>query len=560
MTDNKDLKVQTEQKQKTPEELYKDALKKFHQASNRHVLVAEAHLKPADKIKIFKYSENERKFSNKLTGIMQNNLKQLKRTKRYRNLQSLYKKYTESGDKENKKLIASQMQEMQKQYGATWDFCRTKGAKLAKEFKLDSIFALTIAEDVWSGVEKVLYGNGKKLHFKKYGDSPTIRAKQPNRGIVVKVGDNTLVFKFRGIEIPIKIEDRFQNDEVNAILHYLAHSDKIDEKAVKAYEKDKTLTDTYRPCYASLVCETIRGRLRIYVHLTVEGSAKPKYKKDGTKRHQLGKGKSGTDIGTQSYAYTTKKEVGLNNLAERGRSVKENEDKEAELLRKMESSRRANNPQYYNEDGTIKKGKKKWHNSKRYKKYAAQLKDLKRVNAINRHLAIREDVWHLRSLADIVITEPKSASEWKQRVEETVVDNNGNETVQHKKNHGHAIQNRCPGYFQQCLQEIFTSTGGHYIEVPSNYRASQYDHTADDYIKKELSDRVYELADGTLVQRDWYSSFTLYCADLSDLENITIDKKKCNKEFAELYTKEQSMIQEIIDKKLVIMNSGIEIH
>lgn len=49
--------------------------------------------------------------------------------------------------------------------------------------------------------------------------------------------------------------------------------------------------------------------------------------------------------------------------------------------------------------------------------------------------------------------------------------------------------------------------------MPNDYRASQYDHTADDYIKKKLSDRMYHLADGTLVQQDWYSSFLLYCYD-----------------------------------------------
>ena len=54
---------------------------------------------------------------------------------------------------------------------------------------------------------------------------------------------------------------------------------------------------------------------------------------------------------------------------------------------------------------------------------------------------------------------------------------------------------------------------GTYIEVLNDYRASQYDHTADDYIKKKLSDRMYHLADGTLVQQDWYSSFLLYCYD-----------------------------------------------
>ena len=67
-------------------------------------------------------------------------------------------------------------------------------------------------------------------------------------------------------------------------------------------------------------------------------------------------------------------------------------------------------------------------------------------------------------------------------------------------------------------------TGGTYIEVPNNYRASQYDHTADDYIKKKLSDRVYKLHDGTEVQRDWYSSYLLYCYDYRtqniDKENV----------------------------------------
>ena len=31
--------------------------------------------------------------------------------------------------------------------------------------------------------------------------------------------------------------------------------------------------------------------------------------------------------------------------------------------------------------------------------------------------------------------------------------------------------------------------------------------------KKKLSDRMYKLTDGTLVQRDWYSSFLLYFYD-----------------------------------------------
>lgn len=43
-------------------------------------------------------------------------------------------------------------------------------------------------------------------------------------------------------------------------------------------------------------------------------------------------------------------------------------DKLSKLDRKIEHSRRLNNPQNYNEDGTIKKGRLKWNNSKNYYK------------------------------------------------------------------------------------------------------------------------------------------------------------------------------------------------
>ena len=92
--------------------------------------------------------------------------------------------------------------------------------------------------------------------------------------------------------------------------------------------------------------------------------------------------------------------------------------------------------------------------------------------------------------------------------------------------------------------------------MPSNYKASQYDHTADKYIKKKLSDRMYHLSDGTLVQRDWYSSFLLYCYDYKAKD---IDKNKCISEFENCYNKELSLIEWIKANKINILNSGIKI-
>ncbi len=69
------------------------------------------------------------------------------------------------------------------------------------------------------------------------------------------------------------------------------------------------------------------------------------------------------------------------------------------------------------------------------------------------------------------------------RAKKTTVNSKGK--FNKKKRFGKSIKNRCPSGFQTTVEKKFKVTGGAYIEVPNNYRASQYDHTADDYIKKK---------------------------------------------------------------------------
>lgn len=206
-------------------------------------------------------------------------------------------------------------------------------------------------------------------------------------------------------------------------------------------------------------------------------------------------------------------------------------------------------------DGTIRKGKKAWTKSKRYQKLQLRYRELCRVSAENRKLAIHEQVHKMRSLGDVFVTEAKNAKKLQKRANpEDPMDKNGK--PKRKKRFGRSIKNRCPGYFQAKVQQLFESTGGTYIEVPPDYRASQYDHTADDYIKKKLSQRMYNLKDGTKVQRDWYSSFLLYCIDLI---TKTIDRQKCLAIFEIQLNKEHELIEEIIRLKKRIMNSGIRV-
>ena len=533
------------------DEEYNKILKQYHKLSGRHILVAETDMPYSDVLKVVALSDKIRKAGNELVGIMRKNYDQLLRTKRYRKLLSLYGN-TEGKDK--RKMLANQLNEMQKSYDVTWDYCRKSMIPIGKKYGIDAVFALTKAEDVWRGIEKCLYDNGKIIHFSKYGELPCIRAKQINRGIPMSVKNDKLQFKLGKTVFGIQINDRFQQDEVNSVLSYLAEPEITDNKAVNTLIEDACCIDTYRPCYATLVPKMIRGKCRVYLHLTIEGKAKPKYDKHGNLRHKYGKGMIGADIGTQTVAYTSDTEVGLKNLSERGNSIRTSERKERLLYRAMDRSRRAANPQNYNDDGTVKKGRKTWKYSNHYKKLKVKHSELCRINAVNRKFAISEDANHLRSLGDVFITEPKNASKLMKKAKETTKDDKGK--FNKKKRFGKSIKNRCPSGFQTTVEKKFTITGGTYIEVPNNYRASQYDHTADEYIKKKLSDRMYKLADGTLVQRDLYSSFLLYCYDYNTQD---IDKNKCITKFDDCYEKEKALIEWIKVNKIKVLNSGIKI-
>ena len=533
------------------DEEYKKLLKQFHKLSDRHILVVETDMSSSDIQKVVDLSDRIRKAGNELVGLVKKNYEQLMRTKKYRKLLKLY---GSSEDKNKRKNLAKQLNEMQKQYNVTWDYCRTSMIHIGKKYSVDAVFALTKAEDIWRGMEKCLYDNGKTTHFSKYGELPCIRAKQINRGIPMFVEDGKLRFKLRKMQFGIQVNDRFQSDEVHAVLSYPENPDKMDADAVNTLIEEACCIDTYRPCYATLVPRLIRGKYRVYLHLTIEGKAKSKYDRFDNPRHKYGKGMIGADIGTQTVAYTSDTEVGLKNLSERGNSIQTSERKERLYYRAMDRSRRATNPQNYNPDGAIKKGKKKWTYSKHYKKLKAKHAELCRINAVNRQLAINEDANYLRSLGDTFVTEPKNASKLMKRAKETTVNSKGR--FNKKKRFGKSIKNRCPSGFQTTIEKKFKVTDGTYIEVPNNHRASQYDHTADNYIKKKLSDRMYKLTDGTLVQRDWYSSFLLYCYDS---KTKGINKDKCVTEFNKCYNKEKELIEWIKDNKIKVLNSGIKI-
>ena len=646
-------------KREEDEKEYKKAKDGRRKVATRHVLVVEADMPEDVKRRLFAAANQLRIASNKLTEIMEKRVKALIYQDRYKTLKKQYGDLAQKIGKEQDKKqlsnldnqkaeVSKQMEAMQKECNVTWDYARKQMEEIAKEMDLNSIFALTIAEDVWRGVETILYRDGERLSYKKKGDLPCIRAKQIERGIpltckegklwcsialaagpkdveaefqkqlavkkaqlglsedekVPQVVSDTLKHEIRttlkkrySFSVIIKPKDRFVKDEVASIIAYLQHPEEIENSAIKHWKESGDPQDIYRPCYVSLSCEIIRGKLRVFCHITVEGKPCEKYDSKGNPRHSYGKGEVGIDLGPQCVELATLDKVDAFNLAERnGHSSFENEYKEKELYRAMDRSRRATNPKNYNEDGTIRKGKKIWKKSKRYKKLQKRHRDLCRKNAINRHLAINQKAYEIRAIADSVGIEPCNAKamqkrakkqeqptldavtqnataaettdvrpadygqigkpsqeEVKRKVEakgakdgkEDKTTNNVkgskqlNETTTEdkpkrgrgqgrRKRFGHSILNRCPGYFFARLKQVFESTGGKFHVVDKMYRASQYDHQANTYIKKKLGDRKHIFPDGLAVQRDIYSSYLLLCHN----EDYTApDRDKCIRNF-----------------------------
>ena len=194
---------------------YKKILKQYHKLSDRHILVVETDMPYSDVLKVVNLSDKIRKAGNELIGLMRKNYDQLMRTKRYRKLLFLY---GNTEDKDKRRNYANQLNEMQKAYNVTWDYCRKSMIPIGKKYGVDAVFALTKAEDVWCGVEKCLYGNGNTIHFSKYGELPCIRAKQINRGSPMSVKVGKLQFKLGITAFGIQVNDRLQQNEVDAIV------------------------------------------------------------------------------------------------------------------------------------------------------------------------------------------------------------------------------------------------------------------------------------------------------------------------------------------------------
>ena len=452
-----------------------------------------------------------RQIYNALVNVTQKRYKEMVKTKRYRALLSSL-----TGNKKLDKEIWKQISNICKQYGMS-EYSFHKDVKLMqKHFKenIDSFTAQKIATELWKSYDDFFYGNGKKVYYKRYGELNSLEGKSNTSGIRFK--DDTILWN--GLEIPVVID--YDN-----YYEYQAIQSQI--------------------CYNRIVRKYVRNKYKYYVQIVFKGN--PPLKVDietGEIKHYIGNGDVGLDIGTRTIAISSQSDVKILELADRIQNI---ENQKQKLLRKMDRSRRATNPDNYNEDGTIKRqGNKKvrWNKSNHYIKYQNELKELYRKQADIRKYQHECLANYIISLGNKVYVEKMNFAGLQKRAKNTEKNDKGK--FKRKKRFGKSLANKAPSMLLNIINRKLGYYGEKLIEINTlEAKASQFNHFDGTYTKKSLSQRWNDF-DGIRIQRDMYSAFLIMNIS-DDLKSFDIDK--CNERFENFYQLHNLEVTRLTGKK-----------
>ena len=386
---------------------------------------------------------------------------------------------------------------------------------------IDSNTGQKIATRVWDAVETNLYGKGKNLHFRKYGQLMSIEGKTNKSGIYFK--DGWLTFNKLLLKAKIRKEDLFVKE---------------------------CLTNG-RIKYCRILKKHVRGKLKFYIQLIFEGFPPPKRRKDGSFRtKQSSNERVGLDIGPSSLAIVSNKKCILTELAQ----GLENYDRQKRLLlRKLDRSRRATNKDNYNEDGTIKQGKKlEWHRSNNYLKILYKFKDMERKRVAYRKQSHEKLANEILSLGNEIYIETMNFKALQKRSTKTEISEKTGK-FKRKKRFGKSISNHAPSSFVEILKRKLKYQGKTLNQVnTTTFKASQFNHVTGEYIKKELKDR-WNLIKRTKIQRDLYSAFLLMNSK-EDLSHTDIEL--CNKTYEKFKKNHKKCLEELMnDENIKLLSS-----
>ena len=438
-------------------------------------------------------------------------INQLKRDKIYCSCLSEYtsiknKEKLSSADKKRLKALSKLMSDTRLSIGLSEYGLQSYIKVCAKQYTklLSSQQVQKEATRVWRGVEKVLFGNGKKLHFKKYRDFDTICGKTNTNG--AKFDKSSMTVDWLGLCLKCKPISKNDTYKTEALSHDIS--------------------------YCEIKRMMFNNGWHYYVVLYLKGNAPKKLVK-------IGHNKMGIDPGVSTMAGVSDDKAVLKELAPKSKDY----DKQIQKLQqRMDASKRITNPDKYNQDGTINKSNQdKWVYSNTYKKNSRRLKCVYRKKSAYTKQSHEELANELLEDSSTFFVEDmnyaalaKKSKKPAERQDKTANIKQKDGTTKavkkykKKKRYGKSLNNRSPSLFLKILKRKCELYGGQMQTVNTRtFKASQYDHVKDEYIKVPLTQRE-KVVGGYTVQRDLYSAFLIKNADHT-LKHA--DRDKCIYEF-----------------------------
>ena len=250
--------------------------------------------------------------------------------------------------------------------------------------------------------------------------------------------------------------------------------------------------------YCRISKKTVGNREQFYLQLILEGTPPVK--------HRIGSGRCGIDIGPSTVATVSGTDCSLKVLASEAESVE----------------------------------RKHWKKFNTYKKVQRRYQNLCRKRAAIVKQSHEREVNHLLTQADRFYVETMNFQGLAKRVKETKYDDSGR--CKRKSRFGKSIANRAPAMFLSILERKLNAQGGCLMKIDTvRFRASQYNHLADTYQKKTLSER-WALIGEDKIQRDLYSAFLLMN---SNADGTSADRELCIKTYQDFKQKHDQLIERL---------------
>lgn len=334
---------------------------------------------------------------------------------------------------------------------------------------VESNIAQKLSKRAFQAVQKKAFGRARRVRFKNKNALSSVEGKNNKQGLIFR----DRVLSVAGLKLPALVDptNKYQN-------HGL----------------------TSRVKYCRLIRRNFNGHLRFSVQLILEGipySSNPK--------HPIGTEEVGLDIGPSTIAYVGDTTAELKQFCA---EIVPDWKATRRLQRKMDRSRRANNKDNYNPNGTVIRGSKIWTKSKRYQKLQQKYAETNRKMAAHRKSLHGNLANEILAIGSKISTEKISYRAW-------------------QKMFGKSILVRAPSMIVSLIRRKAENAHGHLHEIPTKSTAlSQTCHICGAKVKKPLSQRWHNCC-GMHVQRDLYAAFLAKCCVKSDNnDSFSLDSAK----------------------------------